>query len=218
MRYVELYSKEDLAKLRDGLEIIERVVDREDRPSDKIWLYGLCTDSLILNSAKEAIIDSAEDYMNDDGATTLSENDVELTEIAIAIPVGTSDAIDILYGNGYPLRELSFAYQAGEGEGVRTSSFTEAWKSDRIGIGDLLELSLADTDLDLDDYLKEKGTGSRVQFKKPQVVRNEEATTTPTPAAPAAPPAPVAPVQPGVPKQTSLKISTISEILEGFLG
>lgn len=226
--YSELYLGDELTKLRDGLEVIERVVDGADIVSLNIWLYGIVTDSFILDIAKEAIIADAEEFMDDNGDTDLTESDVELTEIAVAVPISSPDVIDILHGRGYPCRELDFAYQAGAVEGVRTKGFLSAHTSSaRITADNLKDQVIANGEDYLDSYLKEKGNKSVMTIRK-TVNRDQEATEHPhpegtepeVPAAapePTAPPAtPTPPATPSaMPKQTSLKLSSI---VEDFLG
>ena len=110
MGYIEVYHQEDVLKLRDGLEVLERFVDNSELYELQMWLYGMCTDPTILKVAKEAIIPNAEKYWTDDGSSLLEE-DMELTEIAIAFRL-SADNINILYGSGFPLDDLDFAYQS----------------------------------------------------------------------------------------------------------
>jgi hypothetical protein len=234
--YSELYLGNELTKLRDGLEVIERVISGEQFKELDIWLYGIVTDDFILSVAKEAIIANAEEFIDEEGNTSLTEEEVKLIEIAIAIPLTSSDVIDSLHGRGYPVHDLDFAYQTGEGEGVRTLGFFQAYTtSARLTIDDLKEQAIADSDIDLDTYLKQKGNKGAVLQIKRKVERNEEATATeqpptepkapaaPTPPAPAPAPAssesstaptPTTP-SPAMPKQTSLNLS---KIVEDFLG
>ena len=226
-RYSELYLGDELIKLRDGLEVLERVVDTDALKEINLWLYGMVTDEYILDVAKEAIINSREDFMDDNGEPTVSESDIELTEIAIAVPIISSDSIDILYGRGYPLRELEFAYQHGEGEGVRTTNFFNSHSaynsSSAIKVDKMGDQAFAVDEGDLSDFLQEKGKGAEMQVKR-KVQRNEEATVdaphVPEPPKPEAPkPESPTPVAPGMPKQTSLNGGIkLSDIVEKFLG
>ena len=140
---------------------------------------------------------------------TLEESDIELTEIAVAVPISYSSSIDILYGEGYPIRQLEFAYQSGEGEGVRTLGFFDAFTDlSKIKISDMGVKAIAESDIDLDEFLKNKGNGSVAKIPR-KVQRDEEATT----GAPHVPEAPK--LETPIPKQTSWKVS---DVVEGFLG
>jgi hypothetical protein len=218
-RYSEVYIGDELTKLRDGLEVLERVVDSETLKDLDLWLYGVVTDPYLLDVAKEAIISNAEEFMNEEGSTTLEEGDVELAEIAIAVPINYSSHIDILYGRGYPLRELEFAYQS-EGEGVRTLGFYNAYTtSASVKISDMGEKAIAESDSDLDEFLKDKGKGTAMQIKR-KVERSEEATTN-APHVPEPPklktPQPEPPAE-ETPRSASLKVARLSDIVEEFLG
>ena len=191
MGYTEVYRPEDILKLHDGLEIIERFIEGSELYALEMWLYGICNDEDILNVAKEAILN-------------IDEKDVELTEIAIAVRL-SADHINLLYDRGFPLEDLDFAYQSGDSEGIRTTGFRFASLSSvNLKISKLSELAFANNDYDLDDFLKDKGTGATLKLP---VARNEEATTE-------------EPVElgPEIPKQTSLKVSNLKSIVEDFLG
>jgi hypothetical protein len=211
-RYSELYLGDELTKLRDGLDVIRRVVDGEDIAQLDLYLFGIVTDKTILDAAKESLISAEEEGLNEIGDSSLVEEDIELQEIAVAIPVYSSDAIDILHGSGTTCDELSFVYQT-ENEGIRTKEFSKT--QTKIRIDKLKEQALAKSKEDLYTYLQDKGKGSKMQISR-KVERSEEATEqVPATEASATPSEPLAA---GVPKQTSLKVSTIKEIVEDFLG
>lgn len=100
--YAEIYIGDELTKLHAGLEVLERVVNLE------LWLYGIVTEPVFLDVAKEAIIKDAAKFMNENGGAKLEEGDIQLTEIAVAMPLSPS-SIDALHGRGYPLNEMEFA-------------------------------------------------------------------------------------------------------------
>jgi hypothetical protein len=220
-RYSELYSDGDLIKLRDGLDILEThglVEYGNEITGMNIWLYGIVTDASILERAKEALIDSEEEFMDDLGGPTVSESDMTLTEIAIAVQIRGSGTIDTLH-RGYPLNEpeyLVFAYQRGEGEGVRTAKFNNAGFSDTITLDKMSKQALYPGEDELNAYLQEQGTGKQMQVKR-KVQRNEEATVN-APHIPE-PPKLETPQPEPVAKQTSLAHGRkLSDIVEGFLG
>ncbi len=202
-RYSELYMGDELTKLRDGLEMLERVVDFDVIRNLNIWLYGIVTDTNILDIAKASLADEENSSsIGGDLTVDVSESDVELYEIAVGVPITSTDSIDILYGRGVPLRDLSFVYQAGDGEGIRTSSFLEAHNSDTIRIDDMEIQAFADGEEEMYNFLNDKGNKTRVMKIRRKVQRNEEATE----AEPVKGPTPIS-------KQTSL-----TAILENFLG
>lgn len=210
IKYSEIYSEGELIKLRNGLEILERSVDIN------IWLYGVVTDPDILTVAKEAIISIDEDFLNEEGKTTLKDNDIELDEIAISIPISSS-TIDILYSSGYPLHKLDFVYQYGEGNGIRTLGFYNAsTTSTMIKIGNIDTKAIAGSDLYLDEFLKDKGNGATMEINR-KVQRNEEATKkVPRVSEPSKLKTPESTGT--MPHASSLKVKKISDIVEEFLG
>jgi hypothetical protein len=222
--YSELYNN-DIDKLRDGLDILDRVVDSIDGLD--IWLYGIVTNPNVLEVARGAIIKYDEPSMDDHGNSTLEDGDVQVTEIGVYLLV-SPDVIDMLNGSGYPLRDLRFVYQEGDGEGTRNSLFSDSdslSNDDTIRTSDMGEIAVAQSESYIDKYFTDKSNKLKVGINR-KVRRNEEATEHPHPVgaqpeptapAPAQPAANAAPVTPGapVPKQTSLKLS---KIVEEFLG
>jgi hypothetical protein len=185
-RYIEI-DKERLSKLHDGLELME-MLDREAMVSLDLHIYGITNDPQILDAAREAIADDEE----------LTEQDVEVAEVAVAIPLG-SDAIYSLAGSGIKLRNEDFAYLGGEGAGIRTLSFTFANFKPVVSLNNFSKVALASSSAWLDNFLQREGSGQAAQVT-PAVHRSEEATQ------PGIPPAPA------IPKQTSL-----SKLLDNFL-
>src|SRR5271170_3696597 len=184
-RYIEV-DAESLSKLHAGLTLLEQV-DRDAMRTLDLFLYGLTNNPEIVDAAKEAIADDAE----------VEESDVQLTEVAVAIPMG-SDIIYYLDGSGLILRREDFAYMGSGGEGIR-------------------QMSLASSHAWLDDFLRKEGSGQAATVKQ-NVHRTEEATQPGVPeqqAAPPAPAAPQAPAQQQIPKQTSLR--TLASLLDEFL-
>src|SRR5271157_1546632 len=192
-RYIEV-DAESLSKLHAGLTLLEQV-DRDAMRTLDLFLYGLTNNPEIVDAAKEAIAEDAE----------VEESDVQLTEVAVAIPMG-SDIIYYLDGSGLILRREDFAYMGTGGEGVRQLSFAFAHYKPRVTLSYFTKLALASSDAWLDDFLRKEGSGQAAQVTQ-NVHRTEEATQPGTPAAPAAPPAPAAPQAPAqqMPKQTSLR-------------
>jgi hypothetical protein len=211
--YSELYNN-DVQKLRDGLDVLERVVQSIDGMD--IWFYGIVTNSNILAVARAAII--KEHSIDSFGDSTLEDGDVEVAEIGVYVQV-SPDVIDMLKGSGYPLDadKLQFVYQDGEGEGTRTLFFSDSdnlGSDDKIRLADMGELSIAHSEEYIDKYFLDKSHKLKVKINR-NVNRTEEATAHPPPEGkqPEVPGA-VAPAAP-MPKQTSFKLSSL---VEDFLG
>jgi len=209
--YIET-TEEQLLGLRDSLDLLEQLNRDKIRELD-IYLYGTTTDRGLVDAAKEAIADSSYEV-------EITEEDVNLTEIAVAIPI-SGDTIYALTGSGFRVdRHISFAYQS-EGEGPRDLNYGASSYRPNISFSVLKNPALADSDLNLGEYLKQYGTGGAAQIK-PKVRRTEEATQPGIPApaqapeTPAqAPPATPAPAPQGQPKRTSVNIPYL---VEKFLG
>jgi len=203
-RYIEV-DAESLSKLHAGLTLLEQVDSDAMRTLD-LFLYGLTNNPEIVDAAKEAIADDAE----------VDESDVQLTEVAVAIPMG-SDIIYYLDGSGLILRREDFAYMGSGGEGIRQMSLAFSHYKPRVTLKYFSKLALASSDAWLDDFLRKEGSGQAATVKQ-NVHRTEEATQPGVPeqqAAPPAPAAPQAPAQQQIPKQTSLR--TLASLLDEFL-
>jgi hypothetical protein len=199
-RYIEV-DAESLSKLHAGLTLLEQVDGDAIRTLD-LFLYGLTTNAEIVDAAREAIADDAE----------VEESDVQLTEVAVAIPM-SSDIIYYLDGSGLILRREDFAYMGSGGEGVRTLSFTFAHYKPRVTLSYFTKLALASSNEWVDDFLRKEGSGQGASVTK-NVHRTEEATQpgVPPEATPTQAPASTQPAQ-QMPKQTSLA-SLLDEFLD----
>ena len=186
-RYIEI-DEERLSKLHDGLELME-MLDRETMRSLDLHIYGVTNNPQILDAAREAIAESEE----------LAEEDVQVAEVAVAIPI-SADTIYALLGSGIRLSREDFTYMGTGGEGVRTMSFTFAHYKATVNIGYFSKVALASSESWLDDFLRKEGTNKPAQVT-PAVHRTQEATQ------PGVPP-------PAIPKQTSEKLS---RFLDAFL-
>jgi len=210
-RYLNI-SEDQALKLREGLELLE-TLDRDAVSELDLCLYGLTNDPQILDAAREAIASDSEDE--------ISEEDVQLGEIAIAIPI-SSDKIYALTGSGIKLKDEYFAYPGGEGEGTRRGYFFSANYRPVVTIHSFSHVALASSDSWVDDFLeKTGGKGVQPTQIKKKVQRTEEATQpgVPTPAEPQVPveAPPAAPATP-TPKQTSLNKSAVTRLVEDLLG
>jgi hypothetical protein len=192
MQFVDI-RPDDLLKLRDGLDILDRI--REDPDEQRnIFLYGISTDTVLLDAAREAVANDADD-------PAIMEDNITLGEIAVAIPL-SGDVIYALTGSGMKLdRRGEFAYRSGEGEGVRTLSFQWSNVKPVVTLKDFSQTALANDSVWLDRYLAQRGTNATVAVQK-EVQRATPATPPPGAVAPA-----VAPQK----KQTSLHIKSIVE-------
>src|SRR5271157_2141071 len=145
-RYIDI-TEEQVLKLHDGLELLE-TLDREAVQELDLCLYGLTVDLQILDAAREAIAANYEEET--------TEEDVELGEVALVIPIN-SDTIYALTGSGIKLREGNFAYSGGEGEGVRSDDLGYASYHPTVTMHSFSHMALAFTNSGIDDYLQKVG-------------------------------------------------------------
>lgn len=205
MEYFEV-GKKELVALMDGLTLIERLA-RDEVNEMALYLYGVTSDPIILAEAKESIMDSAEEYWDEEGNTTLAEEDISLPEIAIAMPL-SADALYALLGSGLDNTNLTFAYNTGGGEGARTSYFSASYRGRvRITLQRLGKMALAKEDFNLRDFLAKNGSGQPMAIQK-KTQRTE----------PAVAPAPVTTTPTAVAGTENIKASSIRQVLEDFLG
>jgi hypothetical protein len=193
-RYIEI-NEERLEKLHDGLELME-MLDREAMHSLDLHVYGVSNNPQLLDAAREAIAESEE----------LAEEDVQIAEVAVAIPI-SADTIYALLGSGIKLTREDFAYLGTGGEGTRTMSFTFAHYKPTVNMGAFTKIALASSESWLDDFLRKEGSGQAAKVTQ-NVHRTEEATQ-PGPAQ-----QPAIQQQQPIPKQTSEKLS---RFLDDFL-
>lgn len=201
-RYLDI-NEDQALKLREGLELLE-TLDRDAVAGLELYIYGLTSDLQVLDAAREAI---ASDYEEE-----ISEEDVQIGEIAIAIPI-SSDTIYALTGSGIRLQKEYFAYAGSEGEGTRRSYLYNSNYRPIVTLHSFSHLALAESDSWIDDYLeKTGGKGIAPTEIKRKIQRTEEATQpVPVLEKPVTPKAP----QPTTPKQTSFNLN---RLMEDFLG
>jgi hypothetical protein len=192
MEFVDI-KQDDLLKLRDGLEILDRLRDPAFDDRGKVYFYGVSTDVVVLDAAREAIAEYADD-------PAITEDSITLGEVAVCLPI-SGDVIYALTGSGMKLdsTEDEFAYRTGT-EGPRILSFRWSRVKPVVTVADFTKMALANDSVYLDRYLAQRGTNTPGQIKK-EVKRENPATASPL----------VPPVQ----KQTSLKVS---DLLEAWLG
>src|SRR5208282_851604 len=212
-RYLDI-SEDQALKLREGLELLE-TLDRDAVRGLDLCLYGLSSDTQVLDAAREAIASDSEDEV--------AEEDVQIGEVAVAIPI-SSDTIYALTGSGIKLKDEYFAYAGAGGEGTRRGYFFSANYRPTVTMHSFSHTALASSDSWIYDYLEKTGgkNVSPTEIKK-KVQRTEEATQpgvptleapkVPVATPPAAPAAPVAPA--GTQKRTSL---SVERLVEDFLG
>jgi hypothetical protein len=199
-RYIDV-NPERLSNLHGALELIESV-DREAFRNLDLHVYGITNNPQIVDAAKEAIAENAD----------VTEEDVQLSEVAIAIPL-SADIIYYLAGSGLNLRREDFAYLGAGGEGIRTMSFTFSHYKPQVTLSYFSKLAVASSDAWLDDFLRKEGTNKPATVTQ-NVRRTEEATQPGAPAAPAAQGQPAAAPQGQMPKQTSLDQKFLDEFLD----
>lgn len=198
-RYIEVDARR-LEALHDGLDLLE-AVDRDTIHGMELCIYGLTQDPSILDAAKESIAEENE----------IQEGDVELSEVAIAIPI-SADLLHKITGSGMKLTREEFAYMGSGGEGGRSLSFAFAHYKPNVAASSFTQMAIASSTSWLDQFLTQYGNKQPAQITQ-AVHRNEEATEPGVPT-PTAPPSPAAPPSPGLPKQTSLKLA---DLLDNFL-
>ena len=212
-------NEDDLRSLMRGLEIVERL-STEAAEELGIFLYGLTSSPGVLAAAKEGIIDLAEDYWDEEGNPTLTEDDVSLSEVALAIPL-SGDTLYALLGSGIKVEGLGFAYASGEGEGIRETSFPNTrWMRGKVSVKDLSSPALAKDDMSLRDYMARTGKG------QPMSISKSVRRTSPAKPPAARPPLPRPPASGELPpptpgdeefyRQMGIK-SSLEEVLDGFL-
>ena len=213
--YRELYLENELEHLRDGLAVLDGIVDPAAIKELDLHLFGIVHDTDILYAAKEILAEYMDGSQEEGEGTEISPEDIDLNEIAISIPILGASIIDVLHGRGINLKEyaLDFAYKSSESEGVRTQSFSGLSFSTYLTINDLEVKALSDSDMNLDEFLTQKGM-DKGSLSTHEVSRNDSATKEKAPLESKERPPEAQPPQ-GTPKKTSLKIAAI---VEDFLG
>jgi hypothetical protein len=201
-KYIET-TEEQLLRLRDSLELLGQLDQSKVKDLD-LCIYGMTRNQSIIDAAREAIAEETYDE-------NITEADVTLSEVAVAIPI-SADTIYALTGNGIKVGHGETFTYLGESEGPKTASFGSASFKPTISLHDLEDICLADSDGWSFEYLQKHSAGGGAKVQK-KVRRNEEATQlgVPTPAAPVAPQPAAAPQQ----KRTSLQLESL---VERFLG
>lgn len=201
MKYIDI-KQDDLLKLRDGLEILERIWDEDQ--SSNIYLFGITNRPVILDAVREAVAN----YMDEDDVT---EDQIQIPEVAVSIPCSGSN-VYALTGSGVQLgAEEEFAYKGPQGEGIRTQSFNWSHVKAVVTISDFSKIALANDNVWLDNYLTQRGSNAIATIQK-QVQRNTPAAATPQLTGPTTPPT----IEGNpTPKQTSLNMGSV---LENWLG
>ncbi len=125
-------TAEELEKLREALVLIERVTGYdEDRL--KLTLYGLTSDSGVIDATKEAIADEAE----------LEETDIKIAgEVAVAIEL-SGDILYYLTGSGLKLQTEEVAFTKGGGNGVDSAQLSWAKWRPTVTVRSFREMALA---------------------------------------------------------------------------
>jgi hypothetical protein len=145
MRFVSV-TKDQLEKLREGLEIISHL-NEVDAPAVTLCLYGITSDPKVIDAVKEALA----------GEADLEETDIKIVgEVAVSIPL-SSDIIYYLTGSGLQLKDEEVAYRKGGGNGVDTTSLMWAGYRPRVTLASFSQLALAKDDLWTDKFLQQYG-------------------------------------------------------------
>lgn len=147
MRFFEV-SEHDLQDARPGLMLVEQLLKDDNFVP---YFYGLTTKADVLYACQSAIEDDA-GRDDDDNAIEVPQ----LTQVAVAIPFG-ADTIYYLAGSGLSLQNEDFAY-ATPSEGARTLSLRWGRQRPRVHLTDFTKMALSDSDMDLDEFLKQYAT------------------------------------------------------------
>jgi hypothetical protein len=207
-RYLDIDEGQAL-KLREGLELLE-TLDRDAVKELDLCFYGLSSDPQILDAAREAIASDSENEV--------AEQDVQIGEVAVAIPI-SSDTIYALTGSGIRLKDEYFAYAGSGGEGTRRGYFFSASYRPTVTMHSFSHVALASSDSWVDDFLEKTGGKNVAPTQIKEKVQRSEPATQPGTPTPAQPQVPVeAPPAAATPKQTSLKDSSLGRLVEDFLG
>lgn len=209
MRYTPV-TEEDLETLAKGLGILERL-DRDVVQKVDVYLYATTQDEGIIEVAKDAIAHGSYDEDED-----VSENDVTLAEVGIAIPL-SEDMLYALMGSGLRVDEFDFVYKPDGGEGVRTGRFRNAdhGKNTKITLSRLEELNIGDTDSWLDDYFAATSKAAPAHIDR-KVRRDNVPATAPEPTSDSLESPPPTTPQPKVTSRSGG--SKLNSFLEDFLG
>jgi hypothetical protein len=145
MRFVTT-TKEELAALREGLDVLSKLDDTESRTVD-IYLYGVTSSQTLIDSVKESIA----------GAIDEDETDIKIAgDVAIAIPL-SSDILYYLTGSGLQLKNEEVAYSKGGGNGIDMTSLVFAGFRPKVTTALFHTMAIAREDIWLDKFLQQYG-------------------------------------------------------------
>ena len=198
-------DEDRLSTLYEGMRMMESLCHGKVWEME-IYLYGMTSDRGVISAAKESIIDLLEEYWDEEGTTTLSEEEVSLNEVAIAIHLNSDTIWTLLGRHGLDVYQLDFAYLGTGGEGVRVTSFsTGAANRTRLKFSGLKNPVLAEGSIHLREYLTQQENGQPMAINK-KVERGQPAVAPPAPA-----PTPQSPTG-GTPP-----VQNIASLVEKFL-
>ena len=179
MRYVTI-TAEELGHLREGLQIIESLNEYDNEDREKIFFYGLTTNSALLDAVKEAVV-----YWADE---EIAEQDVNVTQAVIIFEV-SADILYYLTGSGLTVREGEAVYTDGSAEGPR-----QVWLKNRnnrngfkAAAGQFTTMALSRDDMGGEDFIKQYGQAAtqtapqEVQRTAPAQEVQKEPMAAPTP-------------------------------------
>ena len=215
MDYYEVDEKRMLI-LMDGLNMIERL-NAEKAAELNLYLYGVVNDPSILGAAKDTIMENLQEFWNEDGETTLREEDLALTEIGVSIQLSSDTIYTLFTHHGMEVKGIEFAYVSidEKGEGVRDEHFLDDYLGRRrVTFGLLSHPVLAEESYHLKGYMAKYKSGQPLAVNKK--IEREGPATLPAAEAPAEPPQ-AAPQPPptGMPREGSVR--EIRDVVESFL-
>jgi len=171
-------TAEELGHLREGLQIIETLNNYAD-DRQKIYFYGLTTDTSLLDSVKEAVSYWAEEEV--------AEQDVNVAQAVLIFEI-SADILYYLTGSGLTVRDGEAIYDSGSSEGPR-----QVWLKNRnnrsgfkASIGQFSTMALSRDDMSGEDFLAQYGTKTAPQPQEVQRTEPAQQPQEPQPVAPAA--------------------------------
>ena len=180
MNYVTV-TAEELDHLRAGLQILESLNDYDD-DRNTIYFYGLTTNSVLLDTVKEAV----SYWANEE----IAEQDVKVDQAVFIFPL-SADILYYLTGSGVKMTSGEAVYSGGS-EGPQEVSLKKSNMGGyKATVGQFATMALSKDEFNGHDFLLKYGTTA--QQAQPQEVKRtepaQEQTQKPV-AAPAAAPAP----------------------------
>lgn len=148
MQYFEV-TQHSLEDARPGLALAEQLLQNDNFAP---YLYAITAKSDVLLACEAAIDEDA------------GEQGVSLGLVALAISF-SSDTIQYLAGSGLLLQNEEFAYLSGN-DGARVLGLQWSGQRPRVRLTDFSVMALSDSDMDLDEFMKQHGGSAPAETPK----------------------------------------------------